>query len=636
MDGRHIGRSLSQPIESAGDSRAHHCRILTKPLTQLLLALAVVFALLSVGVQAFAQAPNYENSGNIESLMSKRGDVAFRKTSLAEAVFSLSEVWGVNIVAGGEVDGEVSGVFVQAPLTEVLDAILSANGYGYRISGQSLIIMPLEHIGTNDPNFVSQTLKLPGTPDQHESILKATEMLISDRGRVQLIPLNNSLLVIDNRANVTKVADFIGQLGNAGPANVNSSSPTNTFQPQLGTITSGPDESIMYFAPQFVSAEELQGPMTDALGDGVRISIMVEENRLMVLGNADQLRIASQIVDALDIPRLQVRIAALIYDVELRRGEELGIDWGNTLSVNGSFGGAAVDTTTTAATTGTTGTDAGSTAAAAAATGVAVTLGTLQDTLTLGNVIRALDETRGAHLLADPTITVADRREASIKIVTKIPFQQLTQTQQGGNIGTTAFQEAGITLTVTPRIARDGTIQMKVRPEFSTLVEYIDGQPLIDSRAAETDVRIADRHTLVIGGLRRKQMRDAVAGIPGLMNIRKIGRLFGAHESGITESELLVFLRPEIISPYQGLDPRSSAAACVGGVELDAIPVADFCPMVPDCKDPCCVYHHRRRNVNPGAPTLYPFENGMIGDFGLAEPEPIIRYVEEIPVPVPN
>ena len=155
--------------------------------------------------------------------------------------------------------------------------------------------------------------------------------------------------------------------------------------------------------------------------------------------------------------------------------------------------------------------------------------------------------------MADPTITVVDRNEASIKIVTKIPYQQLTQTQQGGNIGTTAFQEAGITLTVTPRIAQDRTIQMRVRPEFSTLIEYVNGQPLIDSRAAETDVRVADCHTLVIGGLRRRQMSDAIAGIPGLFKLKHVGRLFGAHESGITESELLVFLRPEIITPYDQL-----------------------------------------------------------------------------------
>lgn len=584
--------------------------------------------------------PAIASRKDLDLSLTKLGDVVFRKTPLAEAIFSLSDVWGVNIVAGGEIEGDVSGVFVQAPLTEVLDAILSANGYGYRRSGQSLVILPLDTTGRNDPNMTSQTLRLPGTPDQHEAVIKAAEMLVSERGRVQIVPINNTLLVVDYKSNVDRVAEFLLQLQGQTVAGTATQSTVDTEVGERNfpaTIPGQSDDSIAYFAPQFVSAEELQGPMADALGGGVRISVMAEENRLLVVGNAGQLRLAEQIVQSLDAPRLQVRISALIYDVELRRSEELGIDWGNNLSINGIFGGTALDATAGAAGAGAT-TAAGGTATdaatAAAATGVAITLGTLQDTLTLGNVIRALDETRGAHLLADPTITVADRKEASIKIVTKIPFQQLTQTAQGGNIGTTAFEEAGIVLTVTPRIARDGTIQMRVRPEFSTLVEYINGQPLIDSRTAETDVRIADRHTLVIGGLRWKQMRDAVSGIPGLMNIRKLGRLFGAHDSGITESELLVFLRPEIITPYQRMGPRSAVAAVVSEALLDSIPVADFCPLVPDCKDPHCVYHHPRKNVNSGAPSGYHFQGGMIGESGMENSHGLIHPVEEI-IPFP-
>ncbi|XZE51830.1 secretin N-terminal domain-containing protein [Planctomycetaceae bacterium SH139] len=579
---------------------------------------------------------------SVRDMLLQPGDVSFRKTPLAEAIFSLSEVWGVNIVAGGEVKGDVSGVFSQAPLAEVLDAILGANGYGYRLSGQSLVIVSLDKIGMDDPNLVSESLAMPGTAEQQESILKAAGLLISPRGQIQALSVNNSLLVVDYRENIERVREFLTQL-QTQPGGPSAVAQDQTIQPNrlpapgsaANAAEAANEESIVYFAPQFVAAEELQGPLTDTLGESVRLSVMATENRLMVLGTPKQLRMAEQIVEQLDRPRMQVRISALIYDVELRRGEELGIDWGNQLSINGMFGGEALDAAAGGAAGGAAaGGAAGGAAdgaAAVAMTGAAITLGTLQDTLTLGNVIRALDETRGAQLLADPTITVEDRSEASIKIVTKIPFQQLTQTAEGGNIGTTAFEEAGIVLTVTPRIARDGTIQMKVRPEFSTLVEFVNGQPLIDSRQAETDVRVADRHTLVIGGLRRKQMRDAVSGLPGLMNIRKLGKLFRAHDSGISESELLVFLRPEIISPYHLADPREAAAIDVSEIELNSIPIADLCPLVDDCKDPHCVYHHRRRNVNGGAPTSRPFNGGLIGEFGLdihadKQPTGIIPY----------
>lgn len=581
-----------------------------------------------------------QSPASINDILAKRGSVTFRQTPLNEVVFSLGQIWGINVVAGAGVDGTVSGVFEDASLAEVLDAVLGANGYGYKLSGRSLIIQTLDKIGADDPNLRRQTLQLPTAISDQEAVVKAAELLLSSRGRLQMIPNSGSVLIIDFEENVQRVTRFFAELSQQATTQAPAGTPPasapaalsnpNADMPQA-VVNNGPRAA--YYAPQFTTAQDLEGALTTALGQSASVSLIPNENRIMIIGSSEQLEMAGEIIRTLDIPRPQVRIAALIYDVELRRGEQLGIDWGKTLSINGSFGGDAAAATAGGTTGGTTGgTGGGATggatdaAASAAATGLAVTLGTLQDTFTLGSVIKALDETRGAHLLADPTITVADRSEANIKIVTKIPYQQLTQTQQGGNIGTTAFEEAGITLTVTPRIARDGTIQMKVRPEFSTLVEYINGQPLIDSRAAETDVRIADRHTLVIGGLRRKQARDAITGIPGLMNIHKIGRLFGAHDSGVSESELIVFLRPEIVTPYQPMDVRGQAAALQGNQQLDAIPVATHCPLVPDCKDHHCVYHHPRPNVNGGSPG-----HSQYGDFLMIGGDGIESWYDPLP-----
>ena len=561
-------------------------------------------------------------AADLDQLLEKRGDVSFRQTPLSEAIFSLSSVWGVNIVAGKEVEGQVSGSFTNAPLAEVLDAILSANGFGYRRSGQSLVILPQASIGADDPHLVSRTIHLPNNQVDQEAVLSAAKLLLSQKGQLQAVPEHGSVLVIDTADRIQRVESFFAELQ---PTTMGETRGTpSTAGAAVTAAPANAQPTVRYFTPQFIKADQLTQPLQAVLGESVRMSIMTDENRLLVMGTAEQLQLASDVVCALDQPRPQVRIAALIYDVELRQGEELGIDWGRTLSINGSFGGAEVtaDAAGGAAAGGAAGGAGGAVdgAATAAVTGLAITLGTLQDTLSVNNVIKALDETRGAHLLADPTITVSDRNEASIKIVTKIPFQQLTQTQQGGNIGTTAFEEAGIILTVTPSIASDGTIQMKVRPEFSTLVEYVNGQPLIDQRTAETNVRIADRHTLVIGGLRRKQMRDAITGIPGLKDIRKIGRLFGAHDSSLSESELIVFLRPEIITPYSLLRPREYAAADVSNYHLNQIPVADYCPMVPDCKDCHCVYHHRRPAINPGMNSGADFGNGLIGGYGIEQP----------------
>ena len=56
----------------------------------------------------------------VEEALQSRGSITFRKTALSEVVFLLSDLWHINIVAGENVSGEVSGAFHDAPLSEVL------------------------------------------------------------------------------------------------------------------------------------------------------------------------------------------------------------------------------------------------------------------------------------------------------------------------------------------------------------------------------------------------------------------------------------------------------------------------------------------------------------------------------------
>ena len=104
-----------------------------------------------------------------------------------------------------------------------------------------------------------------------------------------------------------------------------------------------------------------------------------------------------------------------------------------------------------------------------------------------------------ARLMANPNVAVLENEDAIFQSVSEIPYQQLTQTQQGGQIGTTSFKEAGITLKVKPKISMEGTVEMLVTPEFSRLTGFTpgDNQPIIDKRTATTMVRVADRLSMI-------------------------------------------------------------------------------------------------------------------------------------------
>ena len=231
-----------------------------------------------------------------------------------------------------------------------------------------------------------------------------------------------------------------------------------------------------------------------------RVGVMEKEDRLLVTDYAENLAMVEKVLARIDQPRPQVRITALIYDISLQDIEQLGINWNKIGYRSGDESGFAVgihpvapiplefETSTTVA----------------AVEGATVAFGALSRHFDINGVLLALQQANDARLLADPERAGARKQQAIFKSVREIPIQQLTETQQGGSIGTTAFKEAGITLTVIPKIAFDGTICMEVSPEFSRLVGFdSNGQPIIDTRQAKSTLRVANRQTVVIGGCHR-------------------------------------------------------------------------------------------------------------------------------------
>jgi type II secretory pathway component GspD/PulD (secretin) len=166
-----------------------------------------------------------------------------------------------------------------------------------------------------------------------------------------------------------------------------------------------------------------------------------------------------------------------------------------------------------------------------------------------------------ARLLANPKILVLNGAPADIKIVTEIPYQELTQTSGGGNIGTTKFKEVGVELNVTPRITRDSKIRLELNPSFSVQTGTVplaiptgiataitSPQPIVDKREAQTFALISDGQTVVIGGLRKRDIVQEVSKIPLLSDVPLLGELFKFKGEKAVNSELIVFITPHIIT----------------------------------------------------------------------------------------
>lgn len=541
---------------------------------------------------------------SVQEALEARGSVTFRKTPLSEVVFLLSDLWHINIVAGENVTGEVSGSFHDAPLREVLSAVLTSSGYSYRKTGSSLVVLTADQVGSDDPNFVSDTLRIPELLREDESALEAAKMLLSERGQIRRLG-NDLVLVIDSAARIDRVRElFAGFSGfdssvmtnGTGDADLNGNALANT-PPMLAS-------GIAYFSPQYTEAEEMQVPLQSALGDGAVVAVFPTENRIMVKGTAADLRLATEAIEQLDRPRSQVRITAMIYDVSLKEVERLGVNW-NVQPHSSSVGLTDLNDAESLQfrnlITGSTGLITDTNAAGAANLGIS----SINNTLNVGMLLQALQGNSEAKLLADPSVTVGDRRQASIRIVQKIPILAADPVENSGVVfSQVQFEEAGIILKVQPRISRDNTIDLQVQPEYSVVADFIANNPVIDTRTAETTVRVADGQTFVLGGLRQKSIVESTSGVPFLKNVKYIGKLFRSHDTEIRESELIVFIKPEIVTPYDCGNARQQEAAYIANRQLDEIPHAQEQSMIPCCNDKHCPNHHPTCRANGGTEGL--------------------------------
>jgi len=153
-----------------------------------------------------------------------------------------------------------------------------------------------------------------------------------------------------------------------------------------------------------------------------------------------------------------------------------------------------------------------------------------------------------AKLLANPSITTQNDQDASIFIGDTLRFQSLAQSSAtAGNAYTVVEVPVGIILLVHPRINDDGNVTLRVHPVVSSLTGITNGLPQTSSREAETQVRVKDGDTLVIGGLIQDNDIKALSKVPFLGDLPLLGYLFRSYSRQHNKSEIMVVLTIHVL-----------------------------------------------------------------------------------------
>ncbi len=181
----------------------------------------------------------------------------------------------------------------------------------------------------------------------------------------------------------------------------------------------------------------------------------------------------------------------------------------------------------------------------------------------LTSFLDALSSEQLTDVQAEPSTTTVDNKEAELFAGSQLAFL-LTPPVIAGQIQSVApqiqRQDIGITLRVTPHVTANRQILMNVFAEQQTLVSVTTAGPSTNKRNSKNEVLVGDGETAVIGGLTQTQVTRNKTGIPMLMNLPGIGKLFSQTDLKEQKQDLLILITPHIIDDGEVIRGQPSAA----------------------------------------------------------------------------
>lgn len=263
-----------------------------------------------------------------------------------------------------------------------------------------------------------------------------------------------------------------------------------------------------------------------------------EQDILMITDIPSNFDLIDSIVKSLDVEGDQINIAVKFIETTLKHDETIGINW-NLRETMYIPGGGEADTTST------------------------IKVGHLKipgetmsfATLTAPVVSAMLDllaNDGDTKLLQEPQVTTMSNSSANIVVGTTIPV--LVPQGEGSVFGSNPYtyedQSINVSLNVLPRVNSQDVISMKIDAVVQAVVGYVGAEqrPMVSTRSTNTNVRVANGETLLIGGLIFDNDLESMSKMPLLGDLPFINKIFRYRNTEREQRELLIFITPTVIS----------------------------------------------------------------------------------------
>ena len=369
--------------------------------------------------------------------------------------------------------------------------------------------------------------------------------------------------------------------------NSDSNNGSNT-QTTSSTTTSGSGSQSLETSGSSISTtseadfwSDLKVTLDSIVGNGDGRKVIVNPGAGIVIVHAlpSELRSVHKFLNEIQsIVHREVILEAKVLEVQLNNKFQSGVNWAalgkvanNSTIIGAQTGGGTIFNTGASEIAGNSGNLApGANFSPISGTASSAFGGVFSLALNLNDFngfIELLKTQGNVQVLSSPRISTVNNQKAVIKVGTDEYFvtnvSTTTTTSAGGqtqspNITLTPFF-SGIALDVTPQISATGEVILHIHPSVSDVTDQtktftLDGKsqqlPLALSSVRESDnvIRAANGQIVMIGGLMQEKTTNDVASVPILGDIPLFGNLFRHTQQVKTKSELIILLRPQVVS----------------------------------------------------------------------------------------
>ncbi len=463
--------------------------------------------------------------------LKERVSFTCRDLPIDTVLMQLADQADVDIIKSPKVKGNVTVKITDVPLEEALTNILAANGWTYVASENIIRVMPLTEVDVTKEKLSTSIYQI--TYANVEDVAKALSNYVSDKGKIAFNKGTNHIIITDTDRKIKAMDRFIAQ--------IDRQTPQVMVEARIYDITTTEDFNIgvEWYAsrntPLHTITDTTSRTRTDTETGPTNTTETIEYT-------VDDTIEDPPISGTTDETTTTTETAEPTYDItdEHTVKDELS-SWrtdssGNLIPyrksnpfIGGTFSKTGRGT---------------------------LQFGLLNDMIDLDIALSMLSKQVEAKLLANPRVLVLDNETASIKIVTEIPYSESIQTVSatGLIIARMQFKDVGVQLLVTPHVAREGMIRLKLKPEFGVLAKAVDPgskaleAPAVNTRTLETIALVKDGQTVVMGGLRKKETSKDISKVPLLGDLPLLGGLFRYETENEKINELVVFITPKIVS----------------------------------------------------------------------------------------